>query len=175
MKGTLDCLKDCFSNSRHNMLSAPLYERIKRRSTTAVRCLQGNLPSSSLPCCTPSIAHATAVVVVVDTIVAWPLHQRNHHHCLQPLHAQGCWSGPHPLSFPPTGRRTDRGDLGPRRLTMGSSRPVVCHPRLRTMPQSGLHWCTSPRHQVIRGRRREKKKKTKPTESQWSLALFKCY
>jgi hypothetical protein len=43
-------------------------------SRTTVRCPQENLPSSSLPCCTPSPAHATtaAVVVVADATIALP-------------------------------------------------------------------------------------------------------
>jgi hypothetical protein len=60
--------------------------------------------------------------VVAD--VTWLLHPHNRHCHLRPLHALECWSG-----VP-----TD-GTLGPRRLSMGPSRPPVHHPRLGALPQ----------------------------------------
>jgi hypothetical protein len=150
------------TNSCHNTLSTLLYEwikrGIKRRSRTAVKCLQGNLPSSSLPSCTPSPAHATAtaVVVVAGATVAF-LHSLSHHHRLRRLHARDRWSSPRPL--PSTDWHTDRWN--PRTPTplhgvVGAGRVTST---VENHVPTGLQRRMGPRNRVIiggGGRRRKR-------------------
>jgi hypothetical protein len=103
-------------------------QRDQRRKSRSVRCHQEILPSSSLLFYIRSLAHATAVVVIVmaDATVTRSLPPHHHQHLLRPRHSLTCWSGPVP--FPrPAGVPTD-GTLGPRCLSKGSSRLPVRHP-----------------------------------------------
>jgi hypothetical protein len=102
-------------------------------------------------------SHAAVAAVTVEdgitTVKSLPLH-RHCNRCLRPCHHPVCWRGPCPL--PLTGWLTGRWN--PRTLMTLCGVSGWCHvPSTVGLALTRLHRPKQLRHQVIRGRREEKK------------------
>jgi hypothetical protein len=122
----------CLSNLSLNTLSALLYESTERANQEKIKN-SGKMPTLDF----------TELILVLLHRVASP----HHHHSGCSGHQRHHQSGPTPsimpaapIPFPRPVSLPADGTLGPRRLSMGSSRSAVCYPRLRAMGQLG---CTS--------------------------------
>jgi hypothetical protein len=116
-------------------------------------------------------AHATAVTVVVvaGAIVDQPLHPHHHRRRLRPRHDPSCWRGPRPL--PLTSRLIGRWSPWTPMPLHGVIEADHVLSTVGGLAPSGLHRRTGPRHQAVKGKRTEKKKRTTThATSRWSPA-----